>query len=154
MERGGSAAVTHGICQACRDELIRDVAVPLADFLDLIEEPVLLVTDGVEVEAGNAAAAGIVNRARRDLQGLLAGPVFECAYAKLPEGCGRTIHCSGCVIRRSVEHTHATGEPLYRVPATLRRGEVEDPHDVALLISTEKARDSVLLRIDAVGADS
>jgi hypothetical protein len=77
----------------------------------------------------------------------LGGDVFECAYGLLPGGCGRTYHCSGCVIRRTVMDTHDTGQPSYRIPATLRQNTAEHPQEIKLLISTEKFSDYVILKI-------
>jgi hypothetical protein len=89
-----------------------------------------------------------------EIEGHKGGDVFECAYARLPEGCGNTIHCSGCTIRRTVMETHKTGKSSLRVPATLNRNDPEDPDKITLLISTEKIADVVLLRIDAVDTNN
>lgn len=37
--------------------------------------------------------------------GLLGGEALECLHSKLPEGCGRTIHCETCAIRNLVLQT-------------------------------------------------
>ena len=87
------------------------------------------------------------------LRGLRAGDVFECANARLPGGCGRTIHCSGCTLRRTVTDTFTTGRSHVRVPAYLRRRRDEDAGAVSLLITTEKVGGVVLLRVDHVGPD-
>ena len=76
--------------------------------------------------------------------------MFECAYARLPEGCGGTVHCSGCAIRRSVYETYETGESRNNIPATLRCDLNNPSHDVIMHISTEKMGNVVLLRIDKV----
>jgi len=77
--------------------------------------------------------------------------VFECANAKLPEGCGNTIHCSGCTIRRNVMDTQETGRRHFRVPAYLNQGNPESYQQIRFLISTEKVEGIVLLRIEEVG---
>jgi hypothetical protein len=81
--------------------------------------------------------------------GRLGGDVFECEYARHPDGCGRTIHCSGCAIRRSVTTTFQTGQALHHVPAQLKQYPQEN-RQVEMLISTEKVGDTVWLRIEAL----
>ena len=78
----------------------------------------------------------------------LGGDVFECAYARLPERCGRTIHCSGCTIRKAVKETFETGEPRVRVPAVLNQEDEDGPSVVYLTITTIKSGEVVFLRID------
>ena len=53
-----------------------------------------------------------------------------------------------CAIRNTVMHAYATGESHERVPAALTRVHNGRAIPVKTLISTEKAKDMVLLRID------
>jgi hypothetical protein len=63
------------------------------------------------------------------------------------------VHCTGCALRRSVQHTHATGETLrgvhayqdIRTPSGIRSAWFELP--------TERVGDLVSLRIDDVGVE-
>jgi hypothetical protein len=80
----------------------------------------------------------------------MGGDVFECAYARLPGGCGRTAHCSGCTIRQTVMDTVRTGQGHLRAPAYLNRATPDGVQRIPLTISTERVGDFVLLRIDAV----
>lgn len=75
--------------------------------------------------------------------------MFECVYSKLPEGCGKTIHCDGCTIRNTVMHTMQSSKSHLKIPARLLLGTTESVHEVQLLISTEKVKDVVLMRIDS-----
>ena len=75
---------------------------------------------------------------------------MECAYAKLPEGCGNTKHCVACTIRNNVMATFETGRSLRQVPAFLNRIERYGVHQIRFLISTERVEEVVLLRIDEV----
>ncbi len=84
------------------------------------------------------------------MEGSRGGDVFGCIYAHLPEGCGQTMHCSACTVRRTVMETHRTGRSQTRVPAHMRQGKPEDVHDVELLISTELVGSRVLLRVDSL----
>ena len=85
-----------------------------------------------------------------DIEDHKGGEVFECAYAGLPGGCGRTVHCDGCTIRINVMDTHRTGQSRLRVPAYLFRGKPDDSEKTDYFISTEKVGKVVLLRIDTV----
>jgi hypothetical protein len=53
----------------------------------------------------------------RYIYGLPGGEAFECRYARVEEGYGRTIHCRTCTVRNLVYKTCQTGEFFYQVPA-------------------------------------
>jgi hypothetical protein len=76
--------------------------------------------------------------------------VLECAYARLPGGCGNTEHCKACTIRRTITTTHATGDGKVNVPAYQDIVTPGGIREVRFLISTEKVGNFVLLRIDEV----
>ena len=156
-EDSGSAAkaepeITHGICLSCADDLWMGIGEPIADFLETIEAPVVVVDQDVVVKAANKKAREILGKEPSRIEGFRGGEVFECIYSTLPGGCGRTIHCNGCAIRRAVAETHASGKALVRIPAylTCRKGE-GSKKSVRFLISTEKVCELVFLRIDEVG---
>jgi len=141
--------ITHGICRPCMANLLGEVGTPLQEFLESLEVPILLVSGNLEVEALNPDAIPWVQEEFERVEGLLGGEVFQCANAQLPGGCGRTRNCSACSIRNSVEHTHATGEALEGVPATLNTVSADAEEAFDLRVSTEKVGDRVLLRIEA-----
>jgi len=85
------------------------------------------------------------------IDGFRGGDVFECAYSKLPKGCGKTIHCVACTLRNTITDTFNTGNNHIRTPAYLTQGTFDDNQAIKILISTEKFADVVLLRIDKVG---
>ena len=158
MGRVGSQAkfenlITHGICENCRDYMLFQMGVELEVFLDSLKLPVVVVNrEGIIVTA-NDKTRKLFKRELPEIAGYRGGEVFECAYARLPEGCGKTVHCSGCTIRRTVFETYETGRSLLRVPATLYRNTQGDPEKIKLLISTERIDDLVLLRIDEMQAE-
>jgi len=144
--------ISHGICESCKDNMLFQMGVELRRFLDSLDAPILIVDRERTVVAGNNRARELISKDLPEIEGLKTGQVFECEFARLPEGCGKTVHCSGCTIRRTVAQTHENGGSCLRVPAVLNweRGENNEPID--LLISTEKFRDLILLRIDGLGA--
>ena len=143
--------IVHGVCNACQLKLNMDNSVCLQEFVDSLEAPVAVISAGGIVETGNHKLAALLDQPLNAIQKKLGGVVFKCVNAGLPQGCGRTIHCSGCAVRRTIEDTFKTGQPHYKVPAYLRCADnSESPRDVELLISTEKIQDIVFLRIDMV----
>ncbi len=142
--------ISHGICEDCVDNLAFQQGVMFQRFLDSIPVPVLAVDRHVVVKAVNRKACDVLGKNPQEIVQHLGGNVFECAHARLPEGCGRTIHCSGCVIRKSVNRTFETGEPQVSVPATLRRGDPDHPSAVVLFITTARSGDVVMLRVDRI----
>jgi hypothetical protein len=113
--------------------------------------PVLAVNDMGQVTMANKAVLAMLGKDPTQVEGFNRGDVFECAYARLPEGCGKTVHCSGCAIRRAVSETFTTGRSLSKVPAYLNRDAATQFLQLGLLISTEKLWGMVLLRIDYIG---
>ena len=144
--------VSHGICAPCAARLTADLGVPVRRFLDSLDAPVLLVDveEGGRVRVASEEALALTDRTPEEVADQLMGDVFECANATLPGGCGRTVHCSGCTIRRTVEETWHTGEPSVRTPATLRPAGPDENATIDLEISTERVGGRVLLRIDRI----
>jgi hypothetical protein len=142
--------ISHGICANCVDNFKSQQGVPFQRYLDSIPVPVLAVDRHVVVKAVNRKACDVLGKDPREIVQHLGGNVFECAHARLPEGCGGTIHCSGCVIRRSVTRTFETGEPQISVRATLRQGDPDHPSGVVLFITTVRSGDVVMLRVDRI----
>ena len=144
------SAVTHGICEECIDTYFGPRHIRLSDFLDSLDAPVIVVDSKVRVNSVNKQARVFLQKESHEIEGFLGGDVFECAFAKLPGGCGNTIHCDGCTIRNTVTDTFQSGNSHIKTPAYLIRGTLEENHEIRFLMSTEKIRDVVLLRIDNV----
>lgn len=142
--------VSHGICAACMSFVLDSNPKHVRDFIDRLAAPVLLVDQNVAVVDANVAASVAFRRSPEDLEGMLGGEIVECAYARLPGGCGRTVHCAACQIRGAVTHTHQTGEPVHGVEAyndvRTRTGVVRR----RIRLSTERVDGTVLLRLDPV----
>ena len=127
--------VSHGMCPACHAHFRRQWrGLSLSEYLDAFPCPVVVVDEHVRTIAANRPMAELLGRAPEDLFGLLGGEALECAHARRPGGCGKTVHCRTCTIRNSVATTFETGEPRLRVPASIARP--EGPLDC--LISTHK----------------
>ena len=143
--------ITPDVCEECLHHVAAQSGVPLRDFLDRLGVPVLAVNDDAQVSLANKSAIELLGKDPTQIEARYAGDVFECAYARLPEGCGKTVHCSGCAIRRAVMETFMTGRSLHQVPAYLNRDATTQFLQLGLLISTQKLWGMVLLRIDHIG---
>ena len=140
--------ISHGICQKCAFHVkASSNGVPLKSFLEQFNAPVLCISREATVVTLNEKASRMLQKDLSQVFGKKGGMVFECEYAYLPEGCGRTVHCSGCTIRKSVMDTFETGQSHEKVPA-LWNHRIEGK--IGFLISTEKVGECILLRIDDV----
>lgn len=142
--------ISHGICIPCVKEVFRGMSEPLQDFLDRLEEPVLLMGSGPKVVTANKRACEILQKDLSQVEGFKGGHVMECVHAQSPGGCGKQIHCQSCTIRNTVLETFKTGKSFEQVPAYLDIERADEQREMCLRISTEKAGDVVLLRIDDI----
>ena len=140
-------SISHGLCDKCLFDM-EYKRIPIQDFLNEIDGPVLMENSDGRIFAANQAAQSSLNKDISEIQGQLKGDVFECVYADLPGGCGCTEHCSACTIRQTVQLTHETGQNQSGIKAYHYHNTPEGPEHYWITISTEKIGDSVLLRID------
>lgn len=142
--------ITHGTCDECTNFLLWPNRPELMDFLDGIDAPIVIIDSSGNVSTANGLARELLQKELPEIEGFQGGNVFECVFAKLPEGCGKTLHCDGCTIRNTVMSTIQSGISHMKIPAGLSRGTSDDIHDIQFVISTEKVNDVVMLRIDNV----
>ncbi len=138
--------ISHGLCPSCAEKLYEKFGTPLEQFLDQWHLPIVLLNTEGQVLGGNSAARSLPGFHATSKTPLLPGDVFECPWADLPEGCGKTVHCCGCAIRRAISHTQKTGQSIKRLPGHLDSCIVEEP--ASIWISTEKAGDLIFLLIE------
>ena len=143
-----SNSISHGVCPNCLPKFMAGTGEDMVDFLDSLPGPVFVINKDGRVVSANTHGPLYLSTEVNAIQGRLGGEVFECKYAKSPGGCGHTICCKTCTIRKTVMQTAETGESHFRVPAYMDLGDICDTRTVKFLISTEKVNDVVLLRID------
>lgn len=98
--------ITHGICPECYRILLRQAdGMSFDEYLEEFNAPVLVVNSERRIAAANSSALSMLAKPRECVIGFLGGEAMECKYARLPEGCGQTIHCEACSIRRLVQKT-------------------------------------------------
>jgi PAS domain-containing protein len=150
INKNDNQVITHGICPDCLSYFRQNMNLSFDKFLNRLEAPVLMIDADGTVQLANDKALDYLDKSIEQVRGFLGGDVMECAYARLPEGCGNTTHCAACTIRNNVMKTHETGQSLKRVPAFLNRQNRDTIDKIKFLISTEKLGDVVLLRLDEV----
>ena len=140
-------SVSHGMCAPCLDHFRRQWrGLSLSEYLDAFTCPVVVFDGDCRTIAANRPAAEWLGRGPEEMLGLLGGEALECANARKPGGCGKTVHCRTCTVRNSVRATFETGEPCVRVPASLQRQE----GPVRVLVSTCKRGPAVQVMIEAL----
>jgi hypothetical protein len=156
-EEGGPRDDTnaHAVCGCCSEHFTLPPEGPLQKHLDSLPFPVLVV----DLYAGaylittavNKKACDWVKKGPHEIIQHLCGNVVECAYARLPEGCGNTNICRSCAILQAIAVTKESGESQVKAVLTLQRGNMDHPAPVAISITTMKTGRLVMLRMDCVG---
>ena len=124
----------------------------LAQQVAVLDAQRIVAGDGDLVALmANMKAREVLGKDLPQIKGFKGGNIIECVHAHEPGGCGRTEHCSGCALRLTVEDTYKTGKSHLRVPAYADVPVKGKPNKISFLISTEKVKGVVLLRIDKVG---
>ena len=75
----------------------------------------------------------------------------ECAYARLPGGCGKTKHCTACTLRNTIEATARTGQSYSDVSVVQTTLNDSGSSRVRYRIATEKVKDVIFLRVERTG---
>jgi len=122
----------------------------LEELLNQFAFPVIAVDSNTRALRLNEAGSRVLGRTADQTSGRLIGDVIECIHAATPEGCGRTIHCSACAIRRAVTATSGDGQPRRAVKAEQLVRTEQGLKLAHYTLSTEKAGGAVLVMIDDV----
>lgn len=140
-----SGKITHGMCTECYEYFDRQLdGLDFSTYLDQFEQPIAVINAEGRVLYLNDSLARMLEKSRESYLGMRGGEVMECMFARLPQGCGNTVHCSACTIRQTVMHTMTTGESRKTMPATLNQA----GRKLDLKISTHKEGEVVYLKID------
>jgi len=150
VNTGGKAAahvLTHSICSDCSDNLDFQLGVTLTTYLDSFKMPVVAL-DGNDFLIGiNRAAAEIYTGEAALEPAEWQEKVFECAHARLPQGCKKEVHCSGCAIRIVTSAAFRSGKSSETVPAHLNHCSSDSTEKAELLIAADKTDNIVFLKI-------
>lgn len=143
--------ITHGICEPCAAKLWGGVGTRLDEFLATLGVPTLLVDGTGRVDEANQEAMDMVEKPGEEVRGRFQGEVFDCWNATLPGGCGCSVLCSACVVRRAVLDTYDSGTSLLGVPVVLKVRENGKGKELKFALTTEKVGDRVLVRVHPGG---
>jgi len=128
---------SHGMCPECTDYFLAQIdGLPLEEYLENFEFPVVIVNSDSRIVATNKAAEKLTGKSGDKVMGLLGGEAMECVYARLPEGCGQTVHCETCTIRRAVMGAMESGKSKDHVPVKLK----QEDQEISMIISVKKNR--------------
>ncbi|MDR3671844.1 MAG: hypothetical protein P4L36_13435 [Holophaga sp.] len=144
----GSDQDGNGICPTCMANLVGDVGMPIQTIVDRFPFPILVVDEDVTVTVLNKRGQEILGVPPSQVDRQSGGELFGCVHSHQPGGCGRTVHCSGCALRRAVAATYRSRESQAHVPATLKVGDPDSPEAVSLTFSTSMRGNAVLVKID------
>ncbi len=134
------------ICSDCRRAAESGFDIPILDYINAMELPVLVINEDGTVKTANFSALSVLEKSHGEIENRKGGEVFRCRYSDLPGGCGGTVHCVDCTIRMLVMDTFSTGNGHFETTASLESG-----HGViSFKVSTVKSGSFVLLRIDKI----
>jgi len=141
--------ITHGICSDCV-KLLEFQEIPMENFLEKLNKAIFLTDKDAIVEVVSEKAIVKLKKPKNFIKNFPLGNVSQCIYAELPEGCGKTSHCSGCDIRSAVLKTYSTGESVNNLETFQYQKGEKGLKKVRMAISTEKFGEKVLLQIDSI----
>jgi len=139
--------VTHSICDDCADNLDFQMGVTLLRYLDSLKIPIIALDGSGQVIAINGEAGKLQVNKQMGISANWLDKVFECAYARLPEGCKRPVHCSACAIRNITADVYRTGKSQRNVPAHFNSSAADMTEKIDMLVSADKIDGIVFLRI-------
>lgn len=141
--------LSHGICKKCLQWARRnDSGRSLAEFVEELPVPVLIVDNDCRISMANGSAYRMLGVNKDRMEDKKSGEIMECQNARLPGGCGNTVHCRACTIRNTVMATYADGKVREMVPAYLDTQSDGQENQVMFYISTALVSGKVLLQID------
>jgi hypothetical protein len=140
-------AVTHSICDDCADNLDFQMGVTLNRYLDSLKIPIIALDEEGRTIAVNHEALTLYPDKNLSFTTIWRGRIFECAHARLPEGCMKPVHCSGCSIRFISAEVYRTGIGQKDVPSLFTSCTSDLTGKIDLRVSADKIDNIVVLRI-------
>jgi transcriptional regulator with PAS, ATPase and Fis domain len=142
--------ISSGLCGDCVTSADFRLGFPLEKYSESIDVPVVIVNDDMMILYANEKTLKFVNKTLSDIYGKLYGDIFQCNYASSNGGCGRTVHCGSCTVNKAVKNTIHDSKMHIQTPALLTQKNINGPIDYIMMVSTEKASEVAMLRIDKI----
>lgn len=140
----GNDPISHGICQDCRKIMLFEEEHTLQSFIDSIPVPIVVLNSSLLPMCSNRTGMERFHLVKEEVAHCTLGEVVECENSRLPGGCGKTAHCSACVLRRTVTETYETGRRSAMLPAKL----MSESKEIWYYVSTIKVGDCVVVKLD------
>lgn len=137
--------MSHTMCPECLGYFMKQIkGLPIEKYLENFLFPVLIVNADGRIIASNLAAEKMTGKTSDEISGFLGGEVMECQYARLPEGCGNTVHCESCTIRRAIMSVMENGQSQDHKNVKLK----QDDKEIKMIISVKKIDDVVQMIVE------
>jgi transcriptional regulator of aromatic amino acid metabolism len=107
----------------------------------------LMQAEPRQVVTANQSACQLFSKDLSEIEGYRGGQVFDCIHSFTEAGCGLDENCEDCKIKKVVVDTFATGNPYDHVQTVLDIKKQEEIAPYAMIISTEKVGEFVLINI-------
>ena len=125
------------------------------ELVESCDEPVLLMQRNPrQVVTANRKALALFGKQLHEVEGHRGGEVFDCVHSFTAAGCGKDEHCEPCKIRLAIVDTFNTGNPHQNVSTGMEVRKAGSTKTHVLQVSTEKAGDMELVKINHYGAEA
>jgi hypothetical protein len=117
-------------------------------IVDSRQLPTLLMeAEPRRIVTANQSACELFNKDLMEIDGYRGGQVFDCIHSFSEAGCGLDENCADCKIKNAVVDTFASGNSHANVQTVL---DIKKQHEIipyAMVISTEKTGEFVLISV-------
>jgi PAS domain len=142
-----SGSITFGICEACVTQV--SATPDSRAVLEAIHAPILLLHGNPrQVVSANKMALRLFGKEIYEFAGHRGGQVFDCIHSFTEAGCGKDVNCEPCKIKNAIVDTFNTGESHHGVATTLQIKKADGIKNYVMQVSTEKAGDLALVRVE------
>jgi hypothetical protein len=107
----------------------------------------LMQAEPRQVVTANQSACQLFSKDLSEIEGCRGGQVFDCIHSFTEAGCGLDENCEDCKIKNAVVDTFASGNSYANVQTVL---DIKKQHEIipyAMVISTEKTGEFVLITV-------
>ena len=107
----------------------------------------LMQAEPRQVVTANQSACQLFSKGLSEIEGCRGGQVFDCIHSFTEAGCGLDENCEDCKIKNAVVDTFASGNSYANVQTVL---DIKKQHEIipyAMVISTEKTGEFVLITV-------
>ena len=137
--------ITHGICMECSERVFRTPHPrTVQDFINTLSSPIVIIENIDDIVLANDQARKIL----KVKVGNKIGDAADCPNAKLQGGCGKTVHCKACAVRKVIQQTMQTGKNHNNIEAYQDTSTPAGTKHHTLKLATERIGNTILVRID------